>query len=135
RALASAVRRRRGQQLSTLRTCSSTLRLRTVPLTEGVDAFSELPWHSPCSDGRVPRTAPLPIAVVMTSFDPGGTERQMIELVRRLDRAQWAVEVACFHTRGAWFERGAEAARVTVFPVTSFSRPSPRAHVWAFAAW
>jgi len=27
----------------------------------------------------------VPIAVVMTSFEPGGTERQMIEMVRRLD--------------------------------------------------
>ena len=71
----------------------------------------------------------------MTTFAPGGTERQMIELVRRLDRSRWDVHVACFHTRGAWFGRVAEAARVTVFPVRSFRRPDTIGHMWAFARW
>jgi glycosyltransferase involved in cell wall biosynthesis len=71
----------------------------------------------------------------MTSFDPGGTERQMIELVRRLDRAQWAVHVAAFHRRGAWFPRVAEVAPVTVFPVRSFRRPGFLRQMWSFARW
>src|SRR5207245_8549447 len=86
-------------------------------------------------DGRMPRTAPLPIAVVMTSFDRGGTERQMIELVRRLDRARWAVHVACFHRRGAWFPRVAEVAPVTVFPVRSFRGPGVIRQMWLFSRW
>jgi len=78
----------------------------------------------------------IPIVSVMTSFDPGGTERQMIELVRRLDPARWAVHVACFHTRGAWFGRVKEvAASVAVFPVTSFQSLGTLQHVWAFARW
>src|SRR5262249_23362963 len=80
--------------------------------------------------------APLPIAFVMTSFSPGGTERQMIELVRRLDRSRWTVYVACFHTRGAWFDRVAEAARAVVeFPVTSFRQPGFLRQLGAFAVW
>jgi len=71
----------------------------------------------------------------MTSFDPGGTERQMIELVRRLDRSRWAVRVACFHTRGAWFDRVAAVAPVTVFPVTSFRHPGIARQIWSFARW
>ena len=68
----------------------------------------------------MPPAAPVPIAIMMTSFEPGGTERQMIELVRRLDPARWAVHVACFHTRGAWFGRVKEvAASVAEFPVKS----------------
>jgi len=59
----------------------------------------------------VPVTAPLPLAVVMTSFEPGGTERQMIELIRRLDPARWTVHVACFRRHGAWFGRVAQAPR------------------------
>ena len=55
---------------------------------------------------------PFPSPVVMTSFEPGGTERQMIELVRRLDPARWAVHLACFHARGTWFERIAGIGRV-----------------------
>jgi glycosyltransferase involved in cell wall biosynthesis len=72
----------------------------------------------------------------MTSFEPGGTERQMIELVRRLDPARWAVHVACFHARGAWFDRVAGvAASVAEFPVTTFQRPEALRQMWAFARW
>jgi glycosyltransferase involved in cell wall biosynthesis len=80
--------------------------------------------------------APVPIGMVMTSFEPGGTERQMIELVRRLDCARWTVHVACFHARGAWFGRVAEAVEsVAEFPVTSFRDPDVLRHVWSFARW
>ena len=72
----------------------------------------------------------------MTSFDPGGTERQMTELVRRLDRSRWEVHLACFEASGPWFERAAEhAASVAEFPVTSFARPGVLRHVRDFAAW
>lgn len=72
----------------------------------------------------------------MTSFEPGGTERQMIELIRRLDPSRWTVHVACFHARGAWFGRVAEAAAsVASFPVESFRTPDIARHAWAFAKW
>jgi glycosyltransferase involved in cell wall biosynthesis len=81
-------------------------------------------------------TVPLPIAFVMTSFEPGGTERQMIELARRLDPSRWRVHIACFEGRGAWFDRAAEAAASVVeFPVRSFKRPSAARHLMAFARW
>src|SRR5262245_7244264 len=79
---------------------------------------------------------PIPIAILMTSFEPGGTERQMIELVRRLDPSRWTVHVACFHRRGAWLGRVLEtAASVAEFPVTTFQSPSALKHMWAFARW
>jgi glycosyltransferase involved in cell wall biosynthesis len=78
----------------------------------------------------------IPIAVMMTSFEPGGTERQMIELIRRLDPSRWSVHVACFHARGAWFSRMAlAAASVAEFPVKSFRRLDTSRLVWAFARW
>ncbi len=81
-------------------------------------------------------TVPLSIAYVMTSFEPGGTERQMIELVRRLDRDRWRVHLACFHRSGAWFERAAAvAASVAEFPVTSFKSPNLVRQMAAFARW
>jgi glycosyltransferase involved in cell wall biosynthesis len=84
----------------------------------------------------MPMSRPIPLAFVMTSFDPGGTERQMIELVRRLDPARWAVHVACFHTRGAWFGRVKEvAASVAEFPLKSFRSPNALRQLWAFAQW
>jgi len=72
----------------------------------------------------------------MSSFDPGGTERQMIELARRLDPDRWDVHVACFRTRGGWFDRAAEAARsVAEFPVRTFKSPELLRHMTAFARW
>ncbi|MGH9143451.1 MAG: glycosyltransferase [Vicinamibacterales bacterium] len=72
----------------------------------------------------------------MTSFEPGGTERQMTELIRRLNPARWEVHLACFEARGPWFERAAErAASVAAFPVTSFMRPGVLRHMANFAGW
>jgi glycosyltransferase involved in cell wall biosynthesis len=78
----------------------------------------------------------VPIAVFMTSFDPGGTERQMIELIRRLDRSRFEVHVAAFHHRGAWLERAeACAASVEEFPIRGFGRAGTLTQARRFAAW
>jgi glycosyltransferase involved in cell wall biosynthesis len=72
----------------------------------------------------------------MTSFEPGGTERQMIELIRRLDATRWTVHVACFRAGGSWFGRVAQAvASVTEFPVDSFQSPEFGRQLGAFAKW
>jgi glycosyltransferase involved in cell wall biosynthesis len=71
----------------------------------------------------------------MSSFEPGGTERQMIELIRRLDRVRWRVEVACLRAGGGWFDRVASVAPITVFPLTSLRRISVVRHLTAFARW
>jgi len=72
----------------------------------------------------------------MTSFEPGGTERQMTELARRLDPARWTVHVACFHARGAWFGRVAErAASVTEFPIASLRQAHTLVALKRFAGW
>ncbi|HKT79416.1 MAG TPA: glycosyltransferase [Vicinamibacterales bacterium] len=81
-------------------------------------------------------TAALPIGIVLSSFEPGGTERQMIELIRRLDPDRWAVHVACTHARGAWLERAAEAARsVEAFPLRSLRRADTLLQMRRFARW
>jgi L-malate glycosyltransferase len=85
---------------------------------------------------HVPFSAPLPVAFLMTSFEPGGTERQMIELARRLDPSRWRVHIACFRAAGTWFGRVAEAAAsVAEFPVTSYRQPDTLRQMWAFARW
>jgi glycosyltransferase involved in cell wall biosynthesis len=79
---------------------------------------------------------PLPIVLVFGAFDPGGTERQMIELVRRLDRDRWSVHIACLRATGGWRQRAAEgAASVVEFPVTSFRKWSAVRQAADFAAW
>lgn len=79
---------------------------------------------------------PIPVAIVLTSFDAGGTERQMTELIARLDRQRFAVHVACFRREGQWrgtVERA--AASVTAFPLRSFASPSTLTRLADFARW
>jgi len=60
----------------------------------------------------------IPIAIVLTSFDRGGTERQMTELIRRLDPLRFAVHAVCFRREGPWLARVDEkAASVVDFPL------------------
>ncbi len=78
----------------------------------------------------------MPMAVFMTAFEPGGTERQMSELIRRLDAQRYRVHVACFHKRGAWLPRILErAASVVEFPIQGFARAATAAQVLSFARW
>lgn len=80
--------------------------------------------------------ARLPVAIFVTSFDPGGTERQMSELVRRLDRARFEVHAACLHRRGAWLERvEPHVASIGEFPISAFPRPSTAHQMFRFARW
>jgi glycosyltransferase involved in cell wall biosynthesis len=82
------------------------------------------------------RREPIPIAVVMTAFHPGGTERQMIELIRRLDPSKFQVHVACFHSTGAWLPRVEEvAAEMVRFPLHSFRSPQTLIAAHAFVTW
>jgi glycosyltransferase involved in cell wall biosynthesis len=78
----------------------------------------------------------IPIGVFVTHFQPGGTERQMTELIRRLDASRFAVHVACFHREGAWLPRVMErAASVTEFPIHGFAKPATASQLLAFARW
>jgi glycosyltransferase involved in cell wall biosynthesis len=84
----------------------------------------------------VNRPPQIPVAVFLTRFEPGGTERQMTELIRRLDPRRFAVHVACFDTRGAWYSRVAQvAASVAAFPIDGFARPRTFAQLLRFAGW
>jgi L-malate glycosyltransferase len=83
----------------------------------------------------VERSPHIPVAVFLTSFHPGGTERQMIELIARLDRRRFDVHVACFHREGAWLPRVEAFAPVTAFPIDGFARPRTLARAAGFARW
>ena len=78
----------------------------------------------------------IPVAIFLTRFEPGGTERQMTELIRRLDPARFVVHVACFEKAGAWLPRVAErAASIAEFPIRGFARPATFRAVLDFASW
>ena len=83
-------------------------------------------------------TAParIPVAVFLTSFEAGGTERQMTELIRRLDRKRFDVHAACFHRRGVWLPRiEGVVSEIAEFPIASFRSPSTLARFGAFVRW
>lgn len=72
----------------------------------------------------------------MARFDPGGTERQMAELIRGLDPARCRPHVACFHPEGAWLPRAAERApSVAAFPISGFAKRSTWRQTVSFARW
>jgi glycosyltransferase involved in cell wall biosynthesis len=73
---------------------------------------------------------------LLTSFDVGGTERQMVELIHRLDRGRFEVHLACFHRRGALEQRATEGiASIETFPLAGFRHPSAFRQMVAFARW
>jgi glycosyltransferase involved in cell wall biosynthesis len=80
--------------------------------------------------------ARLPIAIVITSFDPGGTERQMTELITRIDPQRFEVHVACFRRQGLWLAKVEHAvAEIAEFPLRSFQSPSTLRQLILFARW
>jgi glycosyltransferase involved in cell wall biosynthesis len=78
----------------------------------------------------------IPVAVFLTAFEPGGTERQMIELIRRLDPRKYRVHAVCFRRSGGWLPRVLErAVSVVEFPIRSFARPGTALELFRFARW
>lgn len=88
---------------------------------------------------RLPTVNPtpqIPVAIFLTSFDPGGTERQMIELIRRLDDRRYRVHVVCLRHEGAWLPRvTSRAASITEFRINGFGKLSTLKQLWRFSQW
>jgi glycosyltransferase involved in cell wall biosynthesis len=84
----------------------------------------------------VRQSLPIPIAVVLTSFDPGGTEHQMTELVRRLDPRLFTVHVVSLSGRGALRARiESVVASIAEFRLRSLKSPSTIRQMLRFAQW
>lgn len=79
---------------------------------------------------------PLPIAIFVDRYIPGGTQRQLIELLRRIDRSRFGVHPVCFHDDGPWTERVRELGySITRFPIYGFRRPATMRQLSRFARW
>ena len=63
----------------------------------------------------------IPVAVVLNSFETGGTESQMTELIRRLDPVLFHVHAVCLADRGALRPLVAEKAPIAAFPLRGFA--------------
>src|SRR5688572_13230798 len=92
-------------------------------------------WYPACRAMKMRVEPPHPVVVVLTSFDIGGTERQMVELVRRLDARHFRVHVACFHKRGSLLSKMPSDIAVEVFPLRGFGRPAAAGQLLRFARW
>jgi hypothetical protein len=80
--------------------------------------------------------SPIPVAIFVDRYAPGGTQRQMIELIARLDRRRFRVHPVCFHSEGAWFDRVSGLGEpVAVFPIHGFRRPGTARQLRAFSQW
>ena len=78
----------------------------------------------------------IPVAIFVDRYAPGGTQRQMIELLARLDRRRFRVHPVCFHTAGAWFDRVTRLGEpVALFPIHGFRRPATARELRAFSQW
>lgn len=78
----------------------------------------------------------IPVAIFVDRYAPGGTQRQMMELMERLDRRRFRVHPVCFHTDGAWFERVTKLEEpVALFPIQGFRRAATARQLLAFARW
>ena len=67
---------------------------------------------------------PVPVLLMVRELGPGGTERQMTEIAKHLDRSQFSPYVGCFHSGGMRGDE-LEAAGIPVvhFPVKSLVSP------------
>jgi glycosyltransferase involved in cell wall biosynthesis len=121
----------------TLRRSHSAAELpRTLKFSKDFPILTPLPVAPALLRWQPVKLSPqIPVAVFLTSFQPGGTERQMTELVQRLDRSRFDVHVACFHREGSWLRRVEGCAPVTEFPIRGFARPQTLARAAAFARW
>ncbi|HOK48095.1 MAG TPA: glycosyltransferase [Bryobacteraceae bacterium] len=75
--------------------------------------------------------APVPVLLMTRELGIGGTERQLCEIAKALDRKRFQPHVACFHSRGFRAEE-LRAAGVPILhlPVRSFKRPGAIKGAW-----
>jgi len=80
-------------------------------------------------------SGPVDVVLLLTSFAIGGTERQMVELVKRLDPLRFRAHVGCFHRRGNLLDDIPSGIPIREFPVHGFANPAAAGRLIAFAAW
>jgi glycosyltransferase involved in cell wall biosynthesis len=79
---------------------------------------------------------PIRLGLFIDRLAPGGTQRQFLALLARLDRTRFQPFVSCFDDAGAWFDcLAALDIPATVFPIRGFARLDTFRKLAAFAQW
>jgi glycosyltransferase involved in cell wall biosynthesis len=68
--------------------------------------------------------------LMIRQLGPGGTERQLAEMARSLDRKRFRVHIGCFHEGVRADELRTEGLPILRLPVTSFMKPNAAGGVW-----
>jgi glycosyltransferase involved in cell wall biosynthesis/peptidoglycan/xylan/chitin deacetylase (PgdA/CDA1 family) len=78
----------------------------------------------------------IPIAIFVDRYIAGGTQQQMIELLKRIDRTRFRVHPVCFHDDGPWTSRVSELGDpIARFPIHGFGRAATARQLAAFSRW
>jgi len=78
----------------------------------------------------------IPIGIWSSSFSAGGTERQMVHLIRELDRNIFTVHALCFAARGPWLDAARErSASLVEFHFQDFRRPDTWKQIARYSRW
>ena len=75
-------------------------------------------------------TQPVSVMLMVRELGPGGTERQITEIAKALDRSRFEVHVGCFHEGIRARELREAGVPVVRFPVRSFLSPTACAGAW-----
>jgi glycosyltransferase involved in cell wall biosynthesis len=100
----------------------------------GIDITGvELPETRPRVIGKTKRQRVLHL---ITSFDVGGTERQAVELLKRIDRLRFDVSLAALRLEGPLYQEVAAIfPRVPQFPLTSFYDANAAKQLMRLRGW
>src|ERR1700735_2500537 len=77
-----------------------------------------------------------PVLLLARELDLGGSERQMTEIAKTLDRSRFDPHVGCFRPHGLRNpELGAGGVPIVLFPVDSFPSPGALSQAWKLASY
>jgi len=98
----------------------------------------ELPETRPREMGKTKKTRTKKPRVLhlITSFEVGGTERQAVELLKRIDRRRFDVSLATLRLEGPLYQEVAPILpRVPQFPLTSFYNANAAKQLMRLCGW
>ena len=80
-------------------------------------------------------SGPVDVVLLLASFAIGGTERQMVELARRLEPSRFRVHLACFHRQGPLLDEVPPWIPIREFPVRGFVNVAAVGRLIKFVSW
>jgi glycosyltransferase involved in cell wall biosynthesis len=97
---------------------------------------AEFPVTTPVETGKEKKPMKPRVLHLITSFEVGGTERQAVELLKRIDRRRFDTRLAAIRLEGPLYrEVAALFPRIPQFPLTSFYNPNAAKQLMRLRNW